>query len=87
MTECGFFDDCSKEGHCQLLACLRKYAIDHSTASSFEKLCRLLAKFAEMLDDDAMIYSELTGPMLEVFKKSLRESTPVQSQSVIRHLL
>jgi hypothetical protein len=82
LADCGFLDDCNKDAHLQLLLCMSSYSKVNLNACSLEKVSRLLAKFTEMLDDDAMIYSELTALMLEVFKHTLKDHSIVESESV-----
>lgn len=83
LAECGFLDDCTRDDHLKLLSCMKIFATDNPTTSILEKVSKLLAKFAEMLDDDAMIYSGLTGLTLDVFAKALKNHNPVESQSVM----
>ena len=65
LAQIGFLDDVERAYHQTILACLREFLQYNRDLRSGEKVARLVAKFAELLDDDALVYTELTHELFE----------------------
>ena len=62
---------------------LKSYSIESKSAASMDKVIRLLAKFAELLDEDIMYYEELSPIIMEAFILILNDHTTVNNQIVM----
>lgn len=84
LTQIGFLDDVDRPSHSKILTALRGFLTQHKDIRSGEKVARLLAKFAELLDDDACVYSELTNLLFERLQLCFAKSDhPIDAKTVI----
>ena len=55
---------------------------EDKSAAAMDKVCRFLAKIAELLDEDIMHYEELAPLVVEVFQAAVSDHTTVNAQAV-----
>jgi hypothetical protein len=75
LAELGFFDEVEPRHHQTICSSLMEFLKSISSIKPVIKMMSLIAKIAELLEDDALVYSPLVHPILGFFAQSLSDPT------------